>query len=203
MSGAERSAVDTSDDVLAAAEGAIGAATSASESRDEMRARPSNSCAGCIEFDPKTLLPLYWGNLMDGHSYGAEAWANYQAADWWVVTLAFAQLYESLHFKAGSSGLLGIAQAGDDPSHQAHFRSSMNLMSGLTPDVDLRYVSTLPNPNVHAYEELNARLGWQISKQWDAAISGRNLLHAHHQEFTVPPSDAIGRGVMLDARLRF
>jgi len=156
-----------------------------------------------LEFDPETLLPLHWGNLMDGHTYGAEAWVNYQAADWWVVTAAFTQLYESLHFKAGSSGLLGIAQAGDDPSHQAHLRSSMNLTSGLTLDADLRYVSTLPNPNVHAYDELNARLAWHISKQWDAAISGRNLLHAHHQEFSVPPSDTIGRSVMLDARLKF
>ena len=156
-----------------------------------------------IEFDPKTLLPLHWGNLMDGHTYGAEAWANYQVSDWCVVTLAFNQLYESLHFKPGSSGLLGIAQAGDDPSHQAHLRSSMNLTSKLTLDADLRYVSTLPNPRVLAYEELNARLGWHISKQWDAALSGHNLLHAHHQEFSVPPSDAISRSVVLDARWKF
>jgi iron complex outermembrane receptor protein len=156
-----------------------------------------------IEFDPLTLLPLHWGNLMDGHTYGAEAWANYQVSDWCMVTLTFNQLYESLHFKAGSSGLLGIAQAGDDPSHQAHLRTSMNLTSNLTLDADLRYVSTLPNPEVHAYEELNARLGWRLSKQWDAALSGRNLLHAHHQEFTVPPSDAISRSVMLDARWKF
>jgi iron complex outermembrane receptor protein len=79
----------------------------------------------------------------------------------------------------------------------------MNLTSNLTLDADLRYVSTLPNPEVHAYEELNARLGWRLSKQWDAALSGRNLLHAHHQEFTVPPSDAISRSVMLDARWKF
>jgi hypothetical protein len=62
----------------------------------------------------------------------------------------------------------------------------MNLTSNLTLDGDLRYVSTLPNPNVHAHEELNARLGWHISKQWDAAISGSNLFHARHQEFIVP-----------------
>jgi len=156
-----------------------------------------------LEFDPTTLLPLRWGNLMDGHTYGAEAWVNYQARDWWVVTLAFTQMYESLHFKAGGSGLLGIAQAGDDPSHQAHLRSSMNLGSDLTLDADLRYVGTLPNPEVHAYEELNARFGWHISTQWDAALSGQNLLHAHHQEFTVPPSDAVARSVMLNARWRF
>ena len=156
-----------------------------------------------IEFDPRTLLPLHWGNLMDGHTYGAEAWANYQASDWCVVTLAFTQLYESLGFKPGSSQLLGVAQAGDDPSHQAHLRSSMNLTSNLTLDGDLRYVSTLPNPRVNAYEELNARLGWHISKQWDAAISGRNLLHARHQEFTAPPSDIISRSVMLEARWHY
>jgi iron complex outermembrane receptor protein len=79
----------------------------------------------------------------------------------------------------------------------------MNLTSSLTLDADLRYVGTLPNPEVHAYEELNARLDWHISKQWDATLSGRNLLHAHHQEFTVPPSDAISRSVMLDAHWRF
>jgi iron complex outermembrane receptor protein len=156
-----------------------------------------------IEFDPLTLLPLHWGNLMDGHTYGAEAWANYQVSDWCVVTLAFNQLYESLHFKPGSSDLLGIAEAGDDPSHQAHLRTSMNLSSNLTLDADLRYVGTLPNPEVHAYEELNARLGWRISKHWDAALFGQNLLHARHQEFTVPPSDAISRSAMLDARWKF
>ena len=52
----------------------------------------------------------------------AKAWANYQAREWWVVTIAFTQMHESLHFKAESSGLLGIAQAGNDPSHQAHLR---------------------------------------------------------------------------------
>jgi hypothetical protein len=61
----------------------------------------------------------------------------------------------------------------------------------------------LPNPEVHRYGELNARLGWRLSKYWDAALSGRNLLHAHHEEFTVPPSDVISRSVMLDARWKF
>jgi hypothetical protein len=56
---------------------------------------------------------------------------------------------------------------------------------------------------VHAYEELNARLGWRASREWEVALAGANLLHAHHQEFTVPPSDAIPRSVMLDARYRF
>jgi len=37
----------------------------------------------------------------------------------------------------------------------------------------------------------------------ELAEAPRNLLCAHHQEFTVPPSDAISRGVFLDARWKF
>jgi iron complex outermembrane recepter protein len=156
-----------------------------------------------LEFNPVTLLPLYWGNYMEGNTYGVEAWGNYQATDWCVVTLAYTELHEALHFEPGASGLLGIQQAGDDPSHQAHVRTSMNLPANLTFDADLRYVGTLPNPEVRAYEELNARLGWRASRQWEVALAGANLLHARHEEFTVPPSDAITRSVMLDARYRF
>jgi iron complex outermembrane receptor protein len=156
-----------------------------------------------IEYNPTTLLPLYWGNGLEGHTYGVESWANYQASERCVLAFGFTQMYETLHFKPGSSGLLGVAQAGDDPSHQAHFRPSINLPRNLTFDADLRYVGTLPNPEVHAYEELNARLGWRVSPHWGLALAGANLLHARHQEFTVPPSDAITRSVRLDAHAQF
>jgi iron complex outermembrane receptor protein len=156
-----------------------------------------------LEFEPVTLLPLHWGNDMEGDTYGVEAWGNYQMSDWCVVTLAFTQMHEALRLSAGSSGLLGVAQAGDDPSHQAHLRTSVNLPANLTFDADLRYVGSLPNPEVHAYEELNARLSWRLSGSWEAALVGANLLHAHHQEFTVPPNDAIARSARLDARYRF
>jgi iron complex outermembrane recepter protein len=156
-----------------------------------------------LEFNPVTLLPLYWGNLMEGNTYGVEAWGNYQAADWCVITLAYTEMHEALHYEPGASGLLGVQQSGDDPSHQAHLRTSMNLPADMTFDADLRYVGTLPNPEVHAYEELNARLGWRASRQWEVALAGANLLHARHEEFTIPPSDAITRSVMLDARYRF
>jgi hypothetical protein len=42
-----------------------------------------------------------------------------------------------------------------------------------------------------------------VSKTADLALAGANLLHAHHQEFTVPPAEAVTRSAMFDARLRF
>ncbi|MGH8231742.1 MAG: TonB-dependent receptor plug domain-containing protein, partial [Steroidobacteraceae bacterium] len=155
-----------------------------------------------LEISPVTLLPLQWGNEMKGDTFGVELWGNYQLLDWWRLAFGFNQQYENLSFQPGSSQLLGIEQAGDDPGHQASLRSSMTLAPGWTVDADLRYVGSLPEPAVPAYEELNLHVGWQISPQWQASVSGFNLLHAHHVEFTVPPSDAIGRSVFVSARVK-
>jgi iron complex outermembrane recepter protein len=153
-----------------------------------------------LEFAPNGLvLPLEWGNMMRGNTYGVEVWGNYQLYAWWQLAFGFNELREDLSFRPGSSGLLGIAQAGDDPNHQASLRSSMNF-GKFTLDAWLRNIDSLPNPAVPGYTELNSRLGWLISKHWDLALSGFNLLHARHQEFTVPPSDEIPRSVLLGAR---
>lgn len=149
-----------------------------------------------LETSPATLLPLQWGNEMKGDTFGVELWGNYQLLDWRRLAFGFNQQYENLSFQSGSSRLLGIEQAGDDPGHQASLRSSMTLGSGWTLDADLRYVGSLPEPAVPAYEELDVHVGWQISRQWQVSVSGFNLLRTHHVEFTVPPSDAIGRSVL-------
>jgi iron complex outermembrane receptor protein len=157
-----------------------------------------------IEFEPTGLiLPLRWGNGMKGETSGLELWGDIQLADWWRLSAGFSVLHEHLTFKPGSSALLGIEQAGDDPPNQASLRSSMNLTTEVTLDFSLRHVGSLPNPAVPHYEELNTRLGWQVSGAWEVALSGFNLLHAHHNEFTVPPSEDIGRSGVLEARWHF
>jgi iron complex outermembrane recepter protein len=62
-------------------------------------------------------------------------------------------------------------------------------------------VSSLPDPAVPAYTELNARVAWQVSPRCDLALSGFNLLHAHHQEFPIP-SDLVGRSLLASIELR-
>ena len=157
-----------------------------------------------IELAPAgTFLPLQWGNGMAGETSGLDAWGNFQVTDWWRLAAGFSLQHEHLRFEPWSSGLLGVAQAGDDPARMASLRSSMNLSKNFTVDADLRYVGSLPNPPVPHYVAFNVRIGWRVSKTWNLALSGFNLSHAHHQEFTVPPSDTIGRSVLLDARMRF
>ena len=154
-----------------------------------------------IEFSPGKTLPLYWGNGMEGHVYGVEAWGNYQAASWWRLDAGLMLQHENFSFVPGASGLLGVAQAGDDPHHQAMLRSAMDF-GDFSFDADLRYIGVLPNPVVPAYVEMNARLAWQVTPMTEVSISGFNLLHAHHQEWTIPPSDEIPRMVFVELRQR-
>jgi iron complex outermembrane receptor protein len=155
-----------------------------------------------IEFSPAGL-PLLWGNGMEGHTYGVEAWGSYTVTDWWRLSAGVDLQRQRLRFAPQSSGLLGVAQAGDDPEHQGFIRSTMNLSDRWTLFADLREVGALPDPHVPAYTELDARLGWRASDRLEVSLSGFNLLHPWHQEFVFPDSDRIGRSVFLDTRLKF
>ena len=155
-----------------------------------------------IEVAPGGFLPLQWGNMMQGRTYGVEAWADYRVADWWRLTAGLEVQHESLDFKPGASGLLGLSQAGDDPHHQASLRSSMNLGKAVTFDADLRYIGMLPDPHVPSYVELNSRLGWNVSERVQLSLSGFNLLHARHQEFP-DPATYVQRSFFAEARFRF
>ena len=154
-----------------------------------------------IEPDPVTTLPLHWGNLMQGNVHGVEAWASYQATDWWRLNAGFNIQHADFSFKPGASGVLGLSQAGNDPHHQASLRSSMNLLRDLTFDMDWRYVGALPDPYVPEYVEMDSRLSWRFSDTLSVALSGYNLLHGHHLEY--PGSDQIRRSAFLETRLRF
>lgn len=154
-----------------------------------------------IEFNRVTAGTLMWANMLKGNVHGVEAWASFQALDWWRLDLGFNAQHEDLSFQPGSSKLLGVAQAGDDPHHQASLRSSMNLPYDLNFDADFRYEGALPNPHVPEYVELNSRLAWKVSDTLSLALAGYNLLHGQHLEYA--GGNEIRRSVYFETRLRF
>ena len=155
-----------------------------------------------IELTPVTVLPLQWGNGMRGKTYGLEAWGDYQVAPWWRLSAGLNLLREDLGFKPGASGLLGVAQAGDDPKHQIFLTSSMNLGRAVTLDANFRNVGALPDPHVAGYSELSLHLGWNITPDVQLSLNGANLLHAYHQEYPAP-ADAVPRSVSVGLQWRF
>jgi iron complex outermembrane receptor protein len=144
---------------------------------------------------------LEWGNTIEGHVYGLESWATYQALDWWRLSAGLNFQHENFVYAPGALPLVSVDQEGDDPHHQASLRSSMDLMDGVTFDADFRDVGKLPNPAVPEYVELNARLAWHVTDRLDLSLSGFNLLHGHHIEYV--PGDEIRRNFFLETRWRF
>jgi iron complex outermembrane receptor protein len=110
-------------------------------------------------------------------------------------------LHKELQFSPGASGILGLAQVGDDPSTQAQIRSSMELGRSMTFDASLQHVSALPDPISPGYYDLTARLAWRVSRNVDLSLSGFNLTDARHVEF--PGAEEISRSFIAEARVTF
>jgi iron complex outermembrane recepter protein len=163
------------------------------------------------EYSAGGTLPGMFANLMAGNTYGVEIWGNYQVSEWWRLAAGANWLHENLHFEPGSSGVGGIALAGNDPTYQVSIRSTMNLARDWLLNLDLRNIGALPNPASPDYTELNARIGWTVSPSVEISLTGSNLIHPHHLEFgtTSAPLQLgatgveTGRSVFIDGRWKF
>lgn len=155
-----------------------------------------------IEPAPGGFTPLRWGNLMEGKTYGVELWANWQVTKWWRLSPGFRSLHKDLRFSAGASELLGVAQAGNDPSKRATLKSSMDF-GRWTVDAMLRYVGKLPSPENPSYTELGARVGWRASEDLELSIVGANLLDERHSEYAIPTGHQVRRSIYGELRWTF
>jgi iron complex outermembrane receptor protein len=155
-----------------------------------------------IEVTAVTLLPLRWGNLMEGSAYGFEAWADFQVTPWWRLSPGIRTLHKDLEFKEGASEIVDVSQAGNDPSSRYYLKSSMDLRR-FTLDLMVRHVGDLPAPALDAYTELNARFGWRATERLGFAIKGFNLLNETHPEYPADQGRAIRRSVMAEVRYNY
>jgi iron complex outermembrane recepter protein len=149
-------------------------------------------------------LPAQLQNNLKGYTYGLEAWGNWQTLPWWRLSAGLSLLGKRFHLAAGTSDITGAAALGDDPGYQLLLRSTMNLRPNLAFDAGFRAVGGLKTPDIPAYVEADARLGWRITDQVELFAAGNNLLHRTHAE-----SNDVNRGQLAErsfnagARLRF
>jgi iron complex outermembrane receptor protein len=137
--------------------------------------------------DPSDPAQFYLGNDLYGSTYGFEATATWRPLDWWQLQPTYSLLKSDLHARPDGSSPAdynSVAEVeGSSPENQFSIRSSMDLPHGVTFDTELRYVDSLPYFQINSYFELDARLAWQINKNWEVALVGQNLLHDQHAEF--------------------
>jgi iron complex outermembrane receptor protein len=155
-----------------------------------------------IEVTPVTLLPLRWGNLIEGSTYGVEAWANLQVNSWWRISPGYRSVHKRLEFSDGASGIVGVSQAGNDPSSRYLLKSSMDF-GRFSLDAILRKVGALPSPASPQYTELSAHIGWRASERLEVAVKGFNLLNETHREYADPQGREIRRSVMAELRYSY
>jgi len=155
-----------------------------------------------IEVTPVVFLPLRWGNLMEGSAYGIEAWADIQLTPWWRISPGLRSLHKDLEASDGATELVGVRQAGNDPSSRAYLKSSMDLRR-FSIDVMLRKVGRLPDPELDDYTEMSARVAWRVSDRLEVAVKGFNLLNETHREYAEPEGRLVRRSVMAELRYSY
>jgi iron complex outermembrane receptor protein len=141
---------------------------------------------------PVTLLPFYFENGVEGHTWGAEWTSTLQLTGNWSLRAGYVLLREKLRVKPGQFDLTNARNETADPQQQASLHSTLDLPARVGLDLDLRWVDTARNSNgpnagkVPAYMDLNARLSWHANRHLELALTGANLLHDQHPEYGFP-----------------
>jgi iron complex outermembrane recepter protein len=162
-------------------------------------------------YTPRTILPFYFQNNLEGHTYGAELSSNYQVLDNWTLHLGYDLLQERLHVKPGQYDLDDALNETSDPQQQVALRSTAKLPGGIEFDAALRWVDRLLTNNgptlgiVPSYFGLDSRLSWRSYKGIELSLVGQNLLQPRHVEygFPSPLREEIDRSVYAKIAWRF
>ena len=123
-------------------------------------------------------------NKSFGETYGAEISAKFQVFKRWRLEGNYSYLNIQVHREAGSRDVTSEQMAEkSSPRNQFSIRSLLDLPWNVQFDGTLRYVDTLPGPQIPSYLTLDLRLAWSPRKDLEIAIVGQNLLDDHHPEF--------------------
>ena len=153
---------------------------------------------------PVTILPVTFGNGLEGHTYGADIWASYSPFRWWRLNPGYGILRKDFQLKPGQFDIAGTQTVlGHDPGHQVFMRSYMDLPHDMELYVGLRQIGSLPDVNVPAYFEADVRLSWHATRNLEVSLVGENLVHSRHAEANQPPIHYIPRSGYLGVRWSF
>jgi iron complex outermembrane receptor protein len=126
-------------------------------------------------------------NMIDGQTYGLEAWGHWQVQSAWRISAGATLLKKDLHLRAGSTDPVGPSNLGDDPSFQWSLRATFNPADRQEFDLGLRRVASLPNAGVPTYTALDARYAWRVRPDLELSLVGQNLFDSAHAEFGAAP----------------
>jgi iron complex outermembrane receptor protein len=157
---------------------------------------------------PRYIIPTTAENKMSGNTYGLELVGDWRPDDDWRLQAWYSWLRMDLSQESDSRAIETEGLKSQSPEHQAGVRAGISLPHDLELDLFLRYVDELPDFEVDDYVELDARLGWNLSRNLSLSLVGRNLFNSSHKEFgteailNAPPHDIV-RELFLRAELKY
>ena len=152
---------------------------------------------------PRIQVPTTSGNLMQGATYGMEVAAEWRPHRRWRLQASYSLLQTDLEPDPQSTDPdTEDAVEQSSPQQQVGLRVSWDIAPDLELDLIGRYVDRLPDLDVDAYTELDARLGWQVSRSFSLALVGRNLLNPHHQEYGLEALGSVPHNISRELYLR-
>jgi len=132
---------------------------------------------------PYVVLPVVSSNNLEGRTYGIETAVDWRLTERWKLKAAYSYLKMKLRLKAGSLDTTSVGAEGESPQNQVSLLSSFDVRKSLELDVWYRYVDSLPNLQVSAYSNLDARIAWKPRTGLDLSLAVQNIFNHRHAEF--------------------
>jgi iron complex outermembrane receptor protein len=133
----------------------------------------------------RTNIRFLAGNDMEGEAYGAELAVDWLPRPDWRVRAGYAYIDINLDLDGPAVTTDSISEGAEraSPHNTVFIRNLIDLPYELELDTNLRYVDNVPSADTGAYVNLDVRLGWKPTENWEWAVVGQNLLEDNHKEF--------------------
>jgi iron complex outermembrane receptor protein len=154
------------------------------DGQPELAGDPSN---------PYVFVPQLFANVMEGETYGLELSSTWSVVDRWRLSGWYAWFEPRLQIKDRSRP---VFDALDQPEHQAHLRSYLDITKKLSVDALVYYVDTLAE--VPSFVRFDANLTWRPIPTLEVIGGVRNLFDDQHLEFISKRAITLRREIERD-----
>jgi len=133
----------------------------------------------------RTNIRFLATNKMEGETYGVELAVDWLPHPKWRVRAGYSYIDIDLHLEGSAQFTDPISKSAEDasPHNTAFIRNLIDLPYDVELDTNLRYVDGVSAVDTGSYVNLDARLGWKPTENWELAVIGQNLLEDHHKEY--------------------
>ncbi|PKD40715.1 TonB-dependent receptor [Methylomonas sp. Kb3] len=131
------------------------------------------------------LQTLDYNNYGHVQVYGGEISVDWQATENWKLRATYSHEEERFRLSPLAPANTTLISGDSYPAHKAMLWSMYQFSPQLKLDLNWRYsdATGLNGAQSRAYQDLDARLGWDLGAGVELALVGRNLLNSSHFEY--------------------